>query len=82
MADADHAHERLAAQLGLEIAQLALRAPARQPPRLQGGDTGGVVAPVLHAAQCVDHHIAGGTVPDVTDNSTHNAHGTAPDRRM
>jgi hypothetical protein len=41
------------------------------------GDTGGVVAPVLHAAQCSDHHIAGATVPDITDDSAHIAHRTA-----
>ena len=36
-------------------------------------DTRGVIAPVLHPAQCIYYHIAGGTVPDVADDSAHSA---------
>ena len=55
----------------------ARRRTVRVPRPLTSGDTGGVVAPVLHPAQCIDHHIAGGTVPDVADDSAHSAHSTA-----
>src|SRR6266700_2160625 len=43
MADADHALERSTAQLGLELPQLALCAPARQAALLKRGDAGGVI---------------------------------------
>src|SRR6202022_3557221 len=36
---------------------------------------GRVIPPVLHAAQRVDHDIAGRTLPDVADDSTHSHSG-------
>ena len=61
-------------QRGLQVNQ-----PAGAPAHRQSAaavdqrDTGGVIAPVLHPAQRIHHDIAGGTVPDVADDSAHSA---------
>ena len=69
-------------QRGFQVGQPPGTAAHRQTAAtVDQGDTGGVVAAVLHSAQCIDHHIAGGTVPDVTDDSTHSAYRTAPNFR-
>ena len=61
-------------QRGFQVGQPPGAAAHRQSAAaVDQGDTGGVVAPVLHSAQCIDHHIAGGTVPDVADDSAHSA---------
>ena len=61
-------------QRGFQVGQPPGTAAHRQSAAtVDQGDTGGVIAPVLHSTQCIDHDIAGGTVPDVTDDSAHNA---------
>ena len=50
------------------------------PPAVDQRDAGRVVAAVLHPAQRIDDDIAGGTLPDVPDDSTHSA--TPYARRM
>ena len=47
-------------QRGFQVGQPPGAAAHRQSAAtVDHGDTGGVVAPVLHSAQCIDHHIAG-----------------------
>jgi hypothetical protein len=41
------------------------------------GDTGRVVTSVLHPAQRIHHNGPGIARPDVANDSTHNAYGTA-----
>ena len=79
MADADDAHERLRAQLGLEVAQLALGAPAREPARLQGGDAGGVVAAIFEALERVDQLLRHRLVSENADDAAHKP--SPPSRR-
>jgi hypothetical protein len=65
-------------QRGFQVGQPPGTAAHRQSvAAVDHGDTGGVVAPVLHSAQCIDHHIAGATVPDITHDSAHIAYRTA-----
>ena len=65
-------------QRGFQVGQAPGAAAHRQAAAaVDQGDTGGVIAPVLHSTQCMDHDIAGGTVPDVTDDSAHSAYSTA-----
>src|SRR5258708_14691298 len=74
MADADHALERVLAQLGFEIAQLALRAAARQPALLQGGDAGGVVAAIFEALERIDQLLRHRLASENADDTAHRAH--------
>ena len=47
-------------QRGFQVGQPPGTAAHRQSAAaVDQGDTGGVIAPVLHSAQCIDHHIAG-----------------------
>ena len=65
---------RFGVQRGFQVGQPAGTAAHRQSAAtVDQGDTGGVVAPVLHSAQRIHHDIAGGTVPDVADDSAHSA---------
>ena len=63
--------------VGLGKRALQIRQPAGAPPNRQvtgavdQRDTGRVVTPVLHPAQCVDDDIEGRLVPDVADDSAH-----------
>src|SRR3954470_326406 len=44
--DADVSRQRLARELGLKIAQLALGSPAAELPAVQSGDAGGIIASI------------------------------------
>ena len=60
----------------LQIGQPAGPAANRQPAvAVQNGNPRGVVAAVLHAAQCVDNDIPRRTMPDVRHDSTHDLSG-------
>ena len=63
MPDADRAGERLARELGFEIAQLALGAPARELAVFERGDAGGIVAAVFEPLERIDERAATGSRP-------------------
>src|SRR5450631_1627297 len=81
VADADDARERLGAQLGFEIAQLALGAPPRQPPRLQGGDTGGVIAAIFETLERVHQLLRHWLASENADDTAHLAKPSPTQRR-
>ena len=63
-------------QRGFQIGQSSGPATDRQPTlTIEHGQTGGVITAVLHPAQCVDHHIAGGPVPHIRHDSAHEEQG-------
>ena len=63
-------------QCGFQIGQSSGPAADRQPAlTVEHCQTGGVITPVLHPAQCVDHHIAGGPVPHIRHDSAHEEQG-------
>ncbi len=63
VADADGAGERLARELGFEIAQLAFGAAAREVAVFERGDARGVVAAIFEALERVDECAATGSRP-------------------
>ena len=63
--------ERLALQLGFEIAQLALGAPARQPAAFQRRDAGGVIAAIFEALERIDELHRDRLTAENADNSAH-----------
>ena len=69
VADAGRARERMCGQLGLQIHQLARRAPTVQPPVVQHRDSGRVVAPVLESTQAIDEATGDGRAPHDTDDA-------------
>ena len=71
VADAAGAGERLAREPGLEIAQLALGAPAGQLAAFQRGDAGGVVAAVFEPLERVDERGRDRLTPENAHNSAH-----------
>ena len=75
MRDADVARRRVARQLALEIAELALGTPADELPFMQRADAGAVVAPVLHAAQAIDEPLRDRFLADDTDDAAHDSMG-------
>ena len=58
-------------ELGLEIAQLALGAPARQPAAFQRGDAGGVIAAIFQALERIDQLRRDRLAAENADNSAH-----------
>ena len=61
---------------GLQVGQPARPAAHRQPAMsVEQRDARRVVAAVLHPAQRVDDDVAGRTLPDVADDSTHSHPG-------
>ena len=82
VAHAGGARSALPASVASSAASRLASRPARRrtvsvPRPLTRATPDGVVAPVLHPAQCIDHHIAGGTMPDVADDSAHGDQGSA-----
>ena len=73
VADADRAGERLAVQPRLEVAQLALGAPARQRAALERGDAGGIVAAIFEALERVDELPRHRLTAENPDNPAHSA---------
>ena len=73
VADADGAAERVGAELGLQVFQLALGAQARQAPVLKCGYAGGVVAPVFQPLQGGDDLGRNRPMTQNADDSTHEA---------
>jgi hypothetical protein len=71
MADADHAGQRGLRQLGLQVAQLALGAPAVEASLLQGCDAGGIIAPVLKPLESLHDLWRDRGLPDDSDDSAH-----------
>ena len=71
--------QRLAVQPRLEIAELALGAPARQRAAFERGDAGGIVAAIFEALERIDklprHRLA-------AENSNNPAQGGLPPRRI
>ena len=79
VADAGAAHEAGVVglgEIGLEVGEPARPAAHGQPAvAVDQRDAGRVVSAVLHAAQRVDDDAAGGTLPDVADDSAHRHSG-------
>ena len=73
VADADGARERRLGELDLEVAQLALGAPALQPPVLQRGDAGGIVAAVFEPLQRLDDLRRDRRLAEDADDAAHAA---------
>ena len=71
VADADRAHERLGGEPRLEVLQLSLGAPAREPAVLERRDAGRVVAAVFEALQRVDDRARNRARPENAHNSAH-----------
>ena len=60
----------------LEVGQPARAATDRQPARaVQHCQARGVVTAVFHPAQCLDHDVAGRTMPDIRHDSAHGYSG-------
>ena len=78
VADADQPAERLAAELALQVDELAFGAPARQFAMLDGRDAGRVVAAVFEPLQRLDEQRRHRRVADDPDYSTH---AVCPDSR-
>src|SRR5262249_12682099 len=65
-------------ELGLQVGQPPGTPADRQTTAvIDQGETGRVVTPVLHPAQRINHDGPGLTPPDVANDSTHDAYGTA-----
>ena len=63
-------------QCRFEVGQPAGPAAHRQTAvTVQHGQAGGVVAAVFHPAQCLDHDVAGRTMPDIRHDSAHGLPG-------
>src|SRR5262249_11032174 len=73
MADADGAAERLAAQPGLQIAELAFGAAAREVPTFERRHAGGVVAAVLEPLERIDQMPRDRLTPEYADDPAHAA---------
>ena len=71
MADADDAGERLAREPVLEVAQLALGAPAVELAVLQRGDARGIVAAIFEPLERVDQRARHRLAPENADNAAH-----------
>ncbi len=71
VADADRALERLALELGFEIAKLALGAAARQAAAFQRGHAGGVIAAIFEALERIDQLHRDRLAAEDADNSAH-----------
>ena len=71
VADADHAVERLDAQLCREIAELALGAAARDLAALERRDAGAVIAAILEPLQRIDQARRDRFDPDDPDDAAH-----------
>jgi len=63
--------QRLFAQLGLEVAELADFAPELQLAVADHGDAGGIVAPVLQPLEAFDQDLTRLETSQVADDSTH-----------
>ena len=73
MTDPDRALERIAVELGLKVAQLALGAPPRQAAAFERRDTCGVVAAIFEAPERIDELYRDRLTAEDADNSTHPA---------
>jgi len=71
MADASVAGERLTRELRFEVVQLALGSSARKLSAFQGGDAGGVIAPVFEPLERVDKRTRDRLPPENAHNSAH-----------
>ncbi len=71
MADANVAGERLTRELRFEVTQLALGSSARKLSAFQGGDAGGVIAPVFEPLERVDKRTRDRLPPENAHNSAH-----------
>src|SRR5262249_44489567 len=72
VAEPELAAQLLAAQLRVEVRELAHRAPDHQLAAVPHRDARGVVAAVLEAAQAVDQHLLHASrATDVADDSAH-----------
>jgi hypothetical protein len=71
VADTGRAAKRLAPQLGLEIAQLAFGATARQLPTFERRHTGGVVAAIFEPLERVDELLRDRLATKNTDDAAH-----------
>ena len=71
VADADVSRQRLARELGLEIAQLALGSPAAEPAAIQRGDAGGIIAPILEPLERIDQRGGDRVTAENAHNSAH-----------
>ena len=63
--------QRLAVQLGFEIAQLAFGAPARQLAAFQRRDAGGIVAAIFEPLERIDQLRRDRLAAENADNSAH-----------
>ena len=71
MTDTDIAAERLEAQLGGEIAELAFGAAAADLPTLQRRDAGAVIAAIFQPLERIDQSRCNRLSPDNPDNTAH-----------
>ena len=71
MADAGGAAERLLAEHGLKVVELAGRAAAHERAVFQGGNAGGIVAAILKAPERVEHQGGHGFSAEDSDYATH-----------
>ena len=63
--------ERLARELGFEIAQLALGTPAAELTAIQSGDAGGIIAPIFEPLERIDQRGGDRVTAENAHNSAH-----------
>src|SRR5215510_9448726 len=71
VADADGTGQRLARQQRLEVAELALGAPARDVAVHQRGDAGGIVAAICEALETVEQQRRHRRLADDAEDAAH-----------
>ena len=76
--DSDRALERIAMELGFEVAKLALGATPRQPTVLQRRHAGGIVAAVFEALERIDQLHRDRLVAEDADNPAHSSEIPVP----
>src|SRR5690348_13212312 len=69
----DGAFQRLPGEAQFEVLELALGPPARQPPALERGNAGGVIAAIFEPLEGIDHLAGDRLVPENSDDSAHRA---------